>query len=403
MPKIFISYAHEDGDFAHKLEKDLKACEAEVWIDAGELKVGDRIPDKIQKGIEESDFFGVVLSPHSVNSRWVEKEINIAKESYKERNSPTILPLLLEDYEPRTFIDDNNDWNIIFADFREESSYEGQFNKVVHAMGIILEKNIRNQYTIYDVRDISYASACRVVADILVDKGLPRTHVKRIISIANEEVKHQAYARNEMVKQKWGSIPAQIVGMFFYEDMEDLSTKNWICKTLWNSPDVDSDAKMDIKHNDVVDDILIDWSETHGTLKEIYRQHRMKKPKFIEIARGIRRDIQKIYEQARNVIEAYKSDRIKEDRYIAEMKKLNDDALQIFHRYNDLDLPPPVCAKADKLLEEASCLLSNALLPFSKDGILRWDADSRGYILENSMREFEDKINKFDDEFSELL
>jgi hypothetical protein len=38
----FVSYAREDGEFALRLAKDLKAAEALVWMDQLDIKPGER-------------------------------------------------------------------------------------------------------------------------------------------------------------------------------------------------------------------------------------------------------------------------------------------------------------------------------------------------------------------------
>jgi hypothetical protein len=38
----FVAYAREDGEFALRLAKDLKAAEALVWLDQLDIKPGER-------------------------------------------------------------------------------------------------------------------------------------------------------------------------------------------------------------------------------------------------------------------------------------------------------------------------------------------------------------------------
>ena len=74
-PGIFVSYAHADARFAIELGEDLKRCGARVWIDKGEIKVGDSLIERIRSGIDETDYLAVVLSPDSVQSEWVRREV----------------------------------------------------------------------------------------------------------------------------------------------------------------------------------------------------------------------------------------------------------------------------------------------------------------------------------------
>ena len=69
MSKVFISYSSSDKNFVEKLSKDLNELGIGVWFDKLEIKVGDSIVEKINKGISENDYLAIVLSPDSVNSK----------------------------------------------------------------------------------------------------------------------------------------------------------------------------------------------------------------------------------------------------------------------------------------------------------------------------------------------
>ena len=61
----FISHASEDkDDFVRPLADGLTECGLSVWFDEFELKVGDRLRESIDRGLSQSRFGIVVLSPH---------------------------------------------------------------------------------------------------------------------------------------------------------------------------------------------------------------------------------------------------------------------------------------------------------------------------------------------------
>jgi len=58
----FFSYAHEDKlDVAMPLAQHLRDLGLSVWIDDLEMNVWDNISDRIERGLESSDFGVVVL------------------------------------------------------------------------------------------------------------------------------------------------------------------------------------------------------------------------------------------------------------------------------------------------------------------------------------------------------
>ena len=97
----------------------MRQADVFVWWDEWEIKVGDSIVQKISEGITESAYLAVVLSPASVNSNWVQKELNSAlMRQLSAERAITILPLFLEDCKVPAFLQE-----IKWADFREEYAY----------------------------------------------------------------------------------------------------------------------------------------------------------------------------------------------------------------------------------------------------------------------------------------
>lgn len=108
--QIFISHAHQDAAFAHRLADDLQQQGWTVWIAPESLRLGEKWVDAIERGLEESGIFVLALTPAAVNSRWVRKETNAAIELYEEGKiqfipllvEPCQVPLLWRDYQSST-------------------------------------------------------------------------------------------------------------------------------------------------------------------------------------------------------------------------------------------------------------------------------------------------------------
>ncbi len=73
----FISHASEDkDDFVRPLADGLTECGLSVWFDEFELKVGDRLRESIDRGLSQSRFGIVVLSPHFFEKKWPQEELS---------------------------------------------------------------------------------------------------------------------------------------------------------------------------------------------------------------------------------------------------------------------------------------------------------------------------------------
>jgi formylglycine-generating enzyme required for sulfatase activity len=90
-PTVFVSYSHRDTEFAQRLIADLQQAGHAVWIDVNELKGGDEWVKAISEGIINSYAFIVVVTPHALESKWVQDEILWAKQ--RER---LIIPVILD-------------------------------------------------------------------------------------------------------------------------------------------------------------------------------------------------------------------------------------------------------------------------------------------------------------------
>ena len=97
LPRAFVSYSHKDSKFVDKLIIDLVKADIEIWIDRWEIKVGDSIIEKIETGIKDNDYLIVVLSPNSVSSDWVKRELNSALVKKLNERNIKILPVLIEE------------------------------------------------------------------------------------------------------------------------------------------------------------------------------------------------------------------------------------------------------------------------------------------------------------------
>jgi TIR domain/Restriction endonuclease len=129
-PKIFISHASEDLAFVDGLVERLKSDGVDVWLGNTEIRVGDSISERISTGLDQSDFFAIVLSTASSNSGWVRDELASAISIANSRNLKVfILPLLLTDCEVPALLRDRR-----VANFKEDSqsAYQELLDSIRH-------------------------------------------------------------------------------------------------------------------------------------------------------------------------------------------------------------------------------------------------------------------------------
>ena len=124
MAGLFLSHSSADKSFVHRLAIDLVGRGMPIWFDTWEMDTGDSLRGKIYSGLGESDYVIVVLSPNSVASGWVERELTAALTLEERHGRNFVLPIRIADCEIPLAIGDR-----LYADF--SASYLEPFERLV--------------------------------------------------------------------------------------------------------------------------------------------------------------------------------------------------------------------------------------------------------------------------------
>lgn len=90
--EVFLSHSSKDRDFVIRLVRMLKRHKIRYWYSAAHIVGARQWHDEIGRALARCDWFLLVLTPDSVRSVWVKRELLFAlnKDRYNER----IIPLL---------------------------------------------------------------------------------------------------------------------------------------------------------------------------------------------------------------------------------------------------------------------------------------------------------------------
>ena len=94
MTKLFISYAHADGEIVLNISGQLQEAGYELWVDKSGIQGGDLWVSAIVKGIRDCDIFLLFISSKSILSDFVRRELDIA---FNEQRK--IIPVLIENVD----------------------------------------------------------------------------------------------------------------------------------------------------------------------------------------------------------------------------------------------------------------------------------------------------------------
>src|SRR4051794_8170367 len=89
--RLFVSYSRSDAQFVGRLTAALEADGHDVWVDTEDIAGSEQWRASIVAGVQRADAVLLVVSPRSMTSPNVEREVTVAAEE-----SRRIVPLVLE-------------------------------------------------------------------------------------------------------------------------------------------------------------------------------------------------------------------------------------------------------------------------------------------------------------------
>ncbi|HWZ98710.1 MAG TPA: toll/interleukin-1 receptor domain-containing protein [Candidatus Dormibacteraeota bacterium] len=93
----FISHSSKDEEFTRKLHRDLQAEGVRCWFAPEDMKIGDPFRDRINEAVRLYDKLLLVLSESSIESPWVEDEVEAALEKERLQKHTVLFPIRLDD------------------------------------------------------------------------------------------------------------------------------------------------------------------------------------------------------------------------------------------------------------------------------------------------------------------
>jgi hypothetical protein len=117
---VFLSYSSLDGETAAKIARGIKSSNVPMFFAGWSIAPSESIIDRINDALAVNDTIVVLLSPNSIASRWVHRELNAALMQQLRGQDIAIVPVLIEDCTiPETLVE------IKYIDMRGGRFYDG--------------------------------------------------------------------------------------------------------------------------------------------------------------------------------------------------------------------------------------------------------------------------------------
>ena len=129
MSSVFISHSSQDKQFVRQLASDLTAAGIRVWIDEAEIRIGDSLVAKISEAIDQADYVIAILSRNSVQSQWMQREIQMALTQEIDEKTKVLLPAVIDNVEIPAFLQDK-----LYLDLSSADKYAAGVRELVAAI-----------------------------------------------------------------------------------------------------------------------------------------------------------------------------------------------------------------------------------------------------------------------------
>jgi hypothetical protein len=112
------SYSTRDQEFAERLHSRLRDKGLRVWFAPEDMQGGQKMHEQVDEAIRVHDKLLLVLSPHSIDSKWVRDEIRRARKAEVRDGRRKLFPIRLMEYERP------EQWESFYADLAEDVAEE---------------------------------------------------------------------------------------------------------------------------------------------------------------------------------------------------------------------------------------------------------------------------------------
>jgi hypothetical protein len=102
--ELFLSHAHQDREFASSLAEVIRHHGVPVWYSQTNILGAQQWLDEIGAALQRCDWFAVILSPQSVQSMWVRRELSYALLENRFENRIVPISYQVSDYSALSWI-----------------------------------------------------------------------------------------------------------------------------------------------------------------------------------------------------------------------------------------------------------------------------------------------------------
>jgi hypothetical protein len=142
---LFISYSHKDCHFVEKLEKQLTESGIRYWRDVHHATSGP-LEKVVDQAIRHNPTVLIIFSKNSIQSDWVQHEVESAREFAKETGRDVLCPIALDgswknSNWPRRLMRQVMEYSILdFSAWKDDVFFKKNFKKLIDGLELYYSK-----------------------------------------------------------------------------------------------------------------------------------------------------------------------------------------------------------------------------------------------------------------------
>ncbi|MBD1885048.1 DUF4365 domain-containing protein [Microcoleus vaginatus] len=260
-----------------------------------------------------------------------------------------------------------------------------------------------NGYTILSFRDLSHGGAKRYSANILLSKEYAKPDMIEIVRKITAELKSSEYYRNNEVKLHWKGKEAQVIWLFLYLSLDDVSSANWICRTEWISKKLSPKflpTKLDGEQID--DEIVIDWNKSYGELATIFDSFKVTKEAYLDSMNCILSNTKLIVDKTIEFTDMFNRKQLIEANYLDRMSQLYPEIEKLYLQVDRIGSAPTECSDLSQRFQGVMAFAHNIVLPFSEKGLETWERSNRNYLVGQAIKNYQKELLRLEFELEKI-
>ncbi len=237
-----------------------------------------------------------------------------------------------------------------------------QLLSISHKQALIKFYQNPNHFTVMEISDTSHGLNRRVTAKILVENtyATSKATMRNIIPQLNDNLKNSDYHRNEITKNKYKNMPAEVISIFFYDSIMQINHGLTFCRTIWNSPECENKVDPFVSDEEIKE-IGIKWDVENDYLNEFIKENQLTKGTYLDLTDRHYKEILLIITNITSSLESYKKDH-NFTKFKQEILTWKDSIEIMDQQISSMGYPPVECQDIDEIIHPSVALLHNIII-----------------------------------------